>query len=301
MQVSFVSQSVQLVNLEDYTPLELIEFAARFAHRSHESSKNSNPKEFVYKLITKSPNPHYAPLEFGKFNGFKPFTKVFPNIKRITNYIGDGGVARLYKRYNSSVFSQYDKMREYMLDNRGDDYIINGSSFVRFLKSILESELDDKSHVANFICDYMSNYTFDNVRSPNDLYPTFVITCSIGIARELLRHRLMSAVQESTRYVRQNNGAMEFVLDRERVSERNYRIFADIYQAQSDAYNRLLEVLAGTSPQFARDVLPLGLATRLIVQFDRESFHHFMKVRSASDAHPDMRRLAIAMKTEWEG
>ena len=48
----------------------------------------------------------------------------------------------------------------------------------------------------------------------------------------------------------------------------------------------------GCSPQEARSVLPNSLKTEVVMTANLREWRHFIKLRSASAAHPDMRRVA---------
>lgn len=97
---------------------------------------------------------------------------------------------------------------------------------------------------------------------------------SISIARELARHRLCAISQESTRYVR--------YLDTNDMLTQNDRECLD-------EYNVLLS--KGVAPEDARDVLPLGWPTRIIITANLREWSHIYRVRSSKGAHHEMREL----------
>lgn len=293
MNIQFVKPEVKCINIEAYAPVQMIEKAARISHKSESELTIETAHAFIEKLLNKQPNRHMTPFEFGKFAGFKPSLEY--NINGTT-------INQWYKAISSHYAFTYDRWRESNPINSKDGYIINGSAMVQFLLSptIRQKHFGTcEEDAIPKICHYLSNWysSFDYVNNPiNVFYPTFEITCSIGIARELLRHRLVSAVQESTRYCKYND-EMKFILDETVVSSSVYRALADTYHQQAEAYSRLTDL---TSPQFARDCLPLGLATTLIIQFDAASYLHFLRLRTATDAHPDMRRLAQSMEDMYD-
>lgn len=61
-------------------------------------------------------------------------------------------------------------------------------------------------------------------------------------------------------------------------------------EACERAYNELIE--RGCSPQEARSVLPQSLKSEFCVTGTKEAWDHFLKLRTASDAHPQIRYLA---------
>ena len=61
-------------------------------------------------------------------------------------------------------------------------------------------------------------------------------------------------------------------------------------EACERVYNELIE--RGCSPQEARSVLPQSLKSEFCVTGTKEAWDHFLKLRTASDAHPQIRYLA---------
>lgn len=116
--------------------------------------------------------------------------------------------------------------------------------------------------------------------------------CDRGVSHEVVRHRLFSFAQESTRYVRYNNSNMEFIkpanyYDWDSVS---YILFKKNCEDIERMYCYLLE--KGRTPQEARAILPNSLKTEIIVTGNLEEWLHFFNLRCAKDAHPDMQIVA---------
>lgn len=119
---------------------------------------------------------------------------------------------------------------------------------------------------------------------------TFLVVTNRAIANEFRTHRMMSFVQESTRWVKMK-GTIKCIWNEK--LDRTSETKADSLNAISTSirtYQKLLEkkVLA----EDARDVLPHNLATRFAVTANLSSWMHFLTVRMAPDAHPQMRALA---------
>lgn len=62
-------------------------------------------------------------------------------------------------------------------------------------------------------------------------------------------------------------------------------------------YMKLLE--KGWTPQQARRILPLDLKTEVIYTAYIDDWIHLLKLRTAPDAHPDFREIAIPLKDEF--
>ena len=120
---------------------------------------------------------------------------------------------------------------------------------------------------------------------------TWFLTTNRGIANELVRHRLASYMQESTRYINYEN--MEVIEPEEKRGSYSAEDIEHAYGNAVMAYHELLK--KGVTKQFARDVLPLGLATRMYCKMNLREFRHFLSLRLGISAHPSMRTLAQKM------
>lgn len=128
----------------------------------------------------------------------------------------------------------------------------------------------------------------------------FRIVTDRGVTHELVRHRIASFAQESTRYCNYGGKDMEFVKPvtlQKTVDGTDGGPWTDAYSAwrramhQAEAnYNEMLE--AGCSPQIARSVLPNSLKTEICVQLNMRSLRNFVALRTAKTAHPDMQFVA---------
>lgn len=116
-----------------------------------------------------------------------------------------------------------------------------------------------------------------------------------AIANEIVRHRLFSFAQESTRYCNYDNRGFEFILPEMQV---NTATIKGLCRACADAYETLVD--NGHRPEIARTVLPLCTATRLVVSGNLREWRHFFKLRTAKDAHPQIRELATPLLHELQ-
>lgn len=147
-----------------------------------------------------------------------------------------------------------------------------------------------------------------------------------GVSHELVRHRLCSFSQESTRYVnyspkgKNNQGDMKFILpcwmddsylgiwDEQRfikswknVSKENSQLCADftwmhsLLAAQAN-YNSLIEL--GWKPEHARSVLPNSLKTEIVMTTNMRDWRHIFHLRCDKTAHPQMREVMYPLWKE---
>ena len=129
------------------------------------------------------------------------------------------------------------------------------------------------------------------------------LICDRGVTHELVRHRIASYSQESTRYCNysrdQFGRELTFVKPCFwREDSQLYGIWEDAMRAAENAYFRMLD--AGASPQEARSILPNSLKTEIVVTMDLREWRHFFKLRTAPAAHPQMREVACALLADFQ-
>lgn len=120
-------------------------------------------------------------------------------------------------------------------------------------------------------------------------------TCDRGVSHEIVRHRVASYCQESTRYCNYANDKFgsEITVIKPLYLEPGtlgYDAWFMACQTGEDAYFDLLDW--GCSPQEARAVLPNSLKTEIIMTANLREYRHFFKLRCAKAAHPQMREVA---------
>jgi thymidylate synthase (FAD) len=115
-----------------------------------------------------------------------------------------------------------------------------------------------------------------------------------GVTHELVRHRLCSFSQESTRYVRYN-GEMEFIKpiwwNDNGTTDACKTIWEQSMQQAEENYKRLLD--GGETPEKARDVLPHALKTEIVVTANLREWRQIFKLRCTPKAHPQIRYLML--------
>jgi thymidylate synthase (FAD) len=111
-----------------------------------------------------------------------------------------------------------------------------------------------------------------------------------GVTHELVRHRLASYSQESTRYVRYC-GDMEFIRPVwwDSWSQTERTAWQESLQACERAYGILLK--AGSRPEQAREVLPNSLKTEIVMTANLREWQHVFQLRCARASHPQIRAL----------
>ena len=124
------------------------------------------------------------------------------------------------------------------------------------------------------------------------------IICDRGVSHEIVRHRVASYSQESTRYCNYSLNKYQNELTFIRPffwndDSEKFRIWED---AMAMAERSYLELIAkGASPQEARSVLPNSLKTEIVVTMNMREWRHFFRMRADAAAHPQMREIAVPM------
>lgn len=125
--------------------------------------------------------------------------------------------------------------------------------------------------------------------------------CDRGVSHELVRHRLASWAQESTRYCNYSDDKFDNELtfikpiffEKGSVS---YNLWKNVMQTAEEAYLDLLE--RGAAPQEARSVLPNSLKTEVVMTANYREWRHFFRLRTAETAHPQMREITVPLLRE---
>ena len=175
---------------------------------------------------------------------------------------------------------------------KSEDYIKEGSA-ERLVKSLI-----DRGHEA-----MLEHYSF-----------SVKFVCDRGVSHEIVRHRMASFAQESTRYCNYSkdkfgneltfinpcfwedannskNDEIETILP-----INNYEYWLIICRATEKMYFKLLK--NGATPEQARSVLPNSIKTEVVMTANLREWRHFLKLRTAQAAHLQMRELTIPLLKE---
>lgn len=120
-----------------------------------------------------------------------------------------------------------------------------------------------------------------------------------GISHEICRHRLASITQESTRYVnytKSNHGGgdIQFVLPLG-LTKTQTEFFLQKYEADQKFYNDAINIHKLT-PQQARDGLPTGIKTELVMTCNFREWLHIIELRTDPTAHPKAIQLISGVR-----
>ena len=129
---------------------------------------------------------------------------------------------------------------------------------------------------------------------------TVKFICDRGVSHEIVRHRVASYCQESTRYCNNTKAGFgqEITVIKPYLWEDGsvqMSRWEDAMEAAERAYMDMID--GGASPQEARSVLPNSLKTEVVMTANIREWRHFLKLRCAPAAHPQMREVATKLLT----
>ena len=128
-----------------------------------------------------------------------------------------------------------------------------------------------------------------------------------GVSHELVRHRIASFAQESTRYCNYSKDKFgnEITVILPCFFDTGMGILSNslVYQewklaceCAEERYFNLLKM--GATPQQARTVLPNSLKTEITITANYREWRNFFKLRTAEASHPQMREVTIPLLKE---
>lgn len=124
-----------------------------------------------------------------------------------------------------------------------------------------------------------------------------------GVSHELVRHRLASPSQESTRYCNYSKAKFgneltfikPFFFE---VGTEQYRLWEMAMHHSEETYLSLIK--SGATPQQARTVLPNSLKTEVAFTANLREWAWIFYKRCATDAHPQMREVMIPLRAQFQ-
>jgi thymidylate synthase (FAD) len=128
-------------------------------------------------------------------------------------------------------------------------------------------------------------------------------TVDRGVSHEIVRHRLCSFAQESTRYCNYSKG--KYGSEITVVAPYDFKprslkgmAWRAAMKAAELAYMTLIKL--GVQAQWARSVLPNSLKTEIVVKANLREWRWFFLKRANKAAHPQMREVAVPLLKEFK-
>ena len=281
VKIQLIDPRVELI--EDESPYKVAELCGRVCYKSEEKITADSWKEFLLRLAK---NEHTAMLEHATI--YLDFTWAEEEYDEVVQEI-------VSSPYSTSTYEEFSAMPE-----------MNGmwhvTTNLRVLFEIWCGHYPDNAEY----CFELALRTAEE-HKPKDLdkcTPRYTLrfTCDRGVSHELVRHRVFSFAQESTRYCRYDKRGFLFIkpswYDKrlgqfDNLSLEHTMFLASCQQA-AETYSTLLSL--GETAQEARAVLPNAIKTEVCMTGTNRQWAQFFKLRCAPSAHPDMQIVANAAR-----
>jgi thymidylate synthase (FAD) len=118
-----------------------------------------------------------------------------------------------------------------------------------------------------------------------------------GFTHELVRHRLASYAQESTRYCNYSKGKfggdITCVVPPTGLNDEQEELYTEALHRAGRNYMMLIE--HDVPAQLAREVLPIGLKAEINIKANLVEWRHIFRMRCSKRAHPRMQELMIPL------
>ena len=274
-----INPSVEIIKESD--PLKKIELCGRVCYKSEDRITEDSAIKFIQNIIKRG---HESVLEHYSIRLVTDFLPI-PSSKHIRseNYIASGNVRawRDYLRFGTPTARAAGNMLAHLYPALFTDLI-------------------------NVDIDTLVIGSFHSLETPDYLTVRFI--CDRGVSHELVRHRVASFSQESTRYCNYS-GEMTFIkpcfdwarsipvgvwdaadyaaMAQMEIGPEHYWMWA--MDTATHHYNLLTQ--KGLPPQEARSVLPNSLKTEVVMTATYAEWEAILKLRLAPAAHPQMRQV----------
>lgn len=279
IKIELIDPSVEEIKQKDL--LKHIELCGRVCYKSEDKITEDSAEKFVKNIVKRG---HTSVTEHGT---------VYLSLPEFLNIIPDSDEE--CKVLNQIYWSPYS-FRE--VGNSGELLITTN------FRVILNSVNNDIDKAIDIVKKYKP-LSIDRFIKRT----TFRITCDRGVSHELVRHRVFSFSQESTRYVNNTKKGFLFIKPAwwdDELLNNTYLAMDNIYKFNqmhlfrnncedtAEYYSSLIEL--GQTPQQARAVLNNAIKTEVVMTGTEPQWEEFLKLRTDKSAHPDMQIIANKIK-----
>ncbi|MGN9147299.1 FAD-dependent thymidylate synthase [Clostridium sp. HCP1S3_A12] len=130
------------------------------------------------------------------------------------------------------------------------------------------------------------------------------VICDRGVTHEIVRHRIASYSQESTRYCNYSNDKFgnELTFIRPIFSDKCDAGMMDTFEVACEEIEKkyFAMVKCGATPQEARSILPNSIKTEIVMTMNLREWRHFFLLRCDKAAHPQTREIANMILKEFK-
>lgn len=287
--MKIIKPSFEIIDEPD--ALKKIELCGRVCYKSENRITDDSAETFVKNLIRRG---HESVLE---------------HVQIIIKIIDKSDVQK-FTEINDEIFNCFGWVNMLRMTNQNGRYIISGNvrmwrDFMRRVSpavvfaplELLHGVLfDDVNKTPTLNTTTAEIITTDELQTDDEFNThateTVRFICDRGISHEIVRHRMASFSQESTRYCNYA-GDITFIAPPFACLE-----WVKSMEYAEKSYNEMTR--KGLTPQECRSVLPNSTKTELIMTATRDNWKHFFELRTAAAAHPQMREIAVPLRDEME-
>lgn len=275
-----------------------IELGGKVCYQSTHTITEDSAKRFVEEVLIK--NGHGRPLEHGTV-----YLKIYAKREEKWELQVDGARNESW-REKRIVYTYLD-----------DKYINNKYSKVtRIDHSKTVDVWTPCSYITTNMRVLVENEWLDDLKylcEPTDYHEkrvTVNVVCDRQIQTEIKTHTTLSSTFESTRFCNYNkdkfDNELTFIesdnfpnleIKHSPAYDNTWEVLMSAYEEAEAYYMTLIE--AGVKPQFAAKVLPFGIKGEGYITGFVSDWEHFFKMRTPSNAHPDIQDLADGIKEEF--
>ena len=295
-------------------PQKHIEFIARTCYKSEDKITEDSNKVMCKNLYK---NKHWAMLEhfifIYKINKTINFKSNFVEILSAEKYIDVTEQIIINERRTILSFNARSLL-DLIIKYKDHEQILN--DLIMLIEKI----------VYDYDCDEIFGNRFKKVDHDNFIkiddvtiltpieqfihgWHSIKFVCDRGISHEIVRHRVASFAQESTRYCNYSKDKYgkeitvikPFYLKDGSDNPNNEMVAWGVWKRAIEnsekSYFEMLDL--GCTAQEARAVLPNSLKTELIMTAKNYEWNHFFELRADKPAHPQMKELAIPLLIDF--
>lgn len=291
-------------------PVKKIEQVARVCYKSEDKIKEGSAEKMVKGLVR---SKHYAMLEHGSVAISlceEDYSYMINKINELKCYSGFNSFLRYTALATTNIVSgNFRAWREFLEGCVRDNIpVLRGVADILFKYNPIFEGID-----RIWLIDGKSKMSYSDpveIKDMSDLTllerlvhedVTIKWICDRGVSHEIVRHRVASFAQESTRYCNYGeSGDVVFIdpsymwrdMDEEQVKYLKHYWQINMEQAER-AYMMMLD--RGATPQMARSVLPNSLKTEVVMTASLDEWVHFFSLRALGTTgkpHPQMEEIA---------
>ena len=297
--MKLINSSVEVIEPTGYTLQDIykqIELAGRTCYKSEDNMTDTSAKDFVNRMVA---SKHYAMLEHGTVYLSIPVWD-YKNMKvdQFGEYLDmnhEWLIRTLKENKYSKCKTVEQKDNKVIIFSREDlekrpfhlEYIFITTNY----RVIIENKLEV---LLQYLCEPTEYH---------EKRTTVRFICDRGVSHELVRHRVFSFAQESTRYCNYSKDKfgkeLTFIKPSWWKEDDNEvaTLYTQPWRNIENCYLTLIE--NGIKPQDARAILPNALKTEVVMTGFESDWDHFFELRCAKAAHPDMQKLANELKEQF--